>query len=229
MGVALDAFLEGILCMISNMIVPTLNQYYGLQRMLDSIDYPVNHLLVIDNGGLLGEILVPTCVQKVTVLHMPSNLGVAGSWNLGIKSFPHDDRWFIASDDIVFAPGTLEDLWGWSHPHRLILSDESPHWQFFIIGEEVVGNVGLFDEAIYPANFEDDEYQWRMEELGFELEYVQADHEHYRHSTVFSPEYARKNQKTYTLNESYFLDKKRRRDYSDGNWLLARRRLNSWD
>lgn len=215
--------------MISNMIVPTLNQYDKLQRMIDSIDYTVEHLLVIDNGGKLGEILVPTCIKNVTVLHMPSNLGVATSWNLGIKSFPHDDRWFIASDDIVFAPGTLEDLWGWSSAHKLILSHEPPYWQFFIIGEEFVGNVGLFDEAIYPANFEDDEYQWRLETLGYELEYVQADHHHDRHSTVFSAECAHHNQRTYTLNESYFEQKKKARDYSDGFWMLARRRINSWD
>jgi len=36
----------------------------------------------------------------MTWLHMPSNLGVADSWNLGIKSFPHDDRWFFASNDM---------------------------------------------------------------------------------------------------------------------------------
>ena len=215
--------------MIPNLIVPTLNQYEKLQRMVYGIDYPVEHLLVIDNGGRLTDLRIPDTVQKLTILNMPSNLGVATSWNLGIKSFPHADRWFIASDDIMFEPGALEDWYNISHRERLITSDESPHWQFFCIGEEVVGNVGLFDEAIHPANFEDDEYEWRCEQLGYEVLRADIGHFHEKHSTVFSPEYVSKNRGSYVLNESYFETKKRERDYSDGFWTLSRRRILSWD
>lgn len=215
--------------MIPNLIVPTLNQYEKLQRMVSGIDYPVEHLLIIDNGGKLTDLRIPDAVQKLTILNMPSNLGVATSWNLGIKSFPHADRWFIASDDIMFEPGALEDWYNISHRERLITSDESPHWQFFCIGEEVVGNVGLFDEAIHPANFEDDEYEWRCEQLGYEVLQVDIPHFHEKHSTVFSPEYVSKNRGSYVLNESYFETKKRERDYSDGFWTLSRRRILGWD
>ena len=37
--------------MIENLIVPVLNRYDLLQRMLDSVDVKVEHLLVIDNGA----------------------------------------------------------------------------------------------------------------------------------------------------------------------------------
>lgn len=215
--------------MIDVMIVPTLNQYESLQRMVDSIDFPVKHLLVIDNGGCLEELSVPEWVKEVTVLNMPSNLGVSGSWNLGIKLFPHVDRWFIVSDDIQFGRGALEDLYNMSSSFKLVTSDDSPFWQFFVIGEEFVGRVGLFDEAIYPANFEDDEYEWRATSLGFEIERVQIEHKHHKHLTVFSSEFVDLNAKTYPLNESYFEQKKRDHDYSDGFWMLARRRINSWD
>jgi hypothetical protein len=40
--------------MLENLIVPVLNRYDLLQRMLDSVDVPVDHLLIIDNG--LGKI-----------------------------------------------------------------------------------------------------------------------------------------------------------------------------
>jgi len=37
--------------MIPNLIIPVLNRYDLLDRMLASIDYPVAHLLIIDNGA----------------------------------------------------------------------------------------------------------------------------------------------------------------------------------
>ncbi len=37
--------------MIPNLIVPVLNRYDLLQRFLDSLDYPIGHLLIIDNGA----------------------------------------------------------------------------------------------------------------------------------------------------------------------------------
>jgi GT2 family glycosyltransferase len=219
----------GVDLMLPNLIVPTLNRYDLLQRLVDSFDYPIKHLLVIDNGGSLEGLVVPDVVQQVTVLNMPSNLGVSSSWNLGIKSFPFDDRWFIASDDTVFGRGALEDWHNASHPHRLITSDVDPFWQFFVIGEELVGNVGLFDEAIHPGNFEDDEYEWRCEMLGYPVDRADIEHLHVGQGTVFHPDFAQKNQNTYVLNESYFNMKKREQDLSDGAWMLARRRLNSWD
>jgi len=80
--------------MLDNLIIPTLNRYDLLDKLLESIDYPVAHLLIIDNGGQYSLAVddIPELVEQVTVLNMPSNLGVASSWNLGIKSFPHYDR-----------------------------------------------------------------------------------------------------------------------------------------
>lgn len=215
--------------MLPNLIIPTLNRYDLLERLLRSIDYPLKHLLIIDNGGRLSLDGIPDMVEQVTVLNMPSNMGVSTSWNIGIKSFPFDDRWFICSDDVVFEPGALEDWYNLSHPHRLQICKEWPHWQFFVIGEEIVGNVGLFDEAIHPANFEDDEYMWRCLQLGYEIGYIEVDHHHENQGTVFHDDYKEKNNKTYTLNESYFNDKKRNKYLYDGEWSLARRRINSWD
>ena len=85
MELVLDALSERVFQMIPNLIVPTLNQYEKLQRMVSGIDYPVEHLLIIDNGGRLNDVFIPSLVQKLTILNMPSNLGVSTSWNLGIK------------------------------------------------------------------------------------------------------------------------------------------------
>jgi hypothetical protein len=41
--------------MIPNLIIPVLNRYDLLERMLQSIDYPIAHLLIIDNGAAKVE------------------------------------------------------------------------------------------------------------------------------------------------------------------------------
>ena len=92
------------------LIVPVLNCYDLLQRMVDSIDYPLEMLVVIDNGDNLQELCVPDCVNELRVLPMPTNQGVAGSWNLGIKLLPFEAVWFFSSADTVYKPGALAEL-----------------------------------------------------------------------------------------------------------------------
>jgi GT2 family glycosyltransferase len=115
--------------MLENLIVPVLNRYDLLDRMVSSIDYPVAHLLIIDNGAstVIEDvgIDVPACVEHTTYLPMPANLGVSGSWNLGIKSFPYADRWFFTSNDVQFQPGALEKL-SEARRDEITLSDVSP-------------------------------------------------------------------------------------------------------
>jgi GT2 family glycosyltransferase len=215
--------------MIPNLIVPTLNRYDLLQKMLDSIDYPVEHLLVIDNGGKLKGYDVPLCVKEITTLYMPANLGVASSWNLGIKCFPFDPMWFIVSDDVVFEPGALEAWFLDSSPDRVVVSDQWPFFQVMSIGENVIDGVGLFDEGLHPANFEDDDFEWRCGLAGFPVERRGIGLSHVKQGTVFHEDFKDKNRKTYELNEEYYFQKRNGGDVSAGEWSLAVRRENSWD
>ena len=215
--------------MIPNLICPTLNRYDLLQKMLDSIDYPVEHLLIIDNGGNLKGYNVPLCVKDITALYMPANLGVASSWNLGIKCFPFDPMWFIVSDDVEFEPGALEAWFLDSSADRVVVSDQWPFFQVMSIGENVIDRVGLFDEALHPANFEDDDFEWRCNEQGITVERRGIGLSHVKQGTVFHEDYVEKNQKTYELNEIYYSYKRSQKDVSAGEWSLDRRRQNSWD
>jgi hypothetical protein len=83
---------------------------------------------------------VPWNVLEYRVFDMPANLGVAGSWNLGLKCAPFAPWWMVVSDDVVFAPGALEAFAGECSPDQLTISDEWPHYQFFGVGENVVSN-----------------------------------------------------------------------------------------
>src|SRR6056297_1567103 len=145
--------------MIPNLIVPVLNRYDLLRRMLGSLDYPIRDLLIIDNGGRFEDLFerdeLP--VKSVRVLNLPSNLGVATSWNLGIKLFPHDDRWTFASNDMYFRPGDLK-LLSTASSGSLTLSQHYPYFHTWAVGEAVIDRVGLFDERFVPAFFEDTDF-----------------------------------------------------------------------
>ena len=212
--------------MLENLIVPVLNRYDLLQRMLDSVDVPVEHLLVIDNGT--GSTLTfNENFKKVTVLDMPANLGVSGSWNLGIKSFPYAHRWFIVSNDVVFEPGALEKL-AKANRDEITLTGEAPHWQAFALGDEAVNDIGLFDESLFPAYFEDNDYTRRAEFAGVNIRLVNLAIRHDNSSTIKAG-YMDKNEKTYFKNESYYRSKIDSNDYTAGGWSLEIRRANGWE
>jgi GT2 family glycosyltransferase len=212
--------------MLENLIVPVLNRYDLLQRMLDSVDVPVEHLLVIDNGEG-SDLFFSEKFANVTVLDMPANLGVAGSWNLGIKSFPYAQRWFIASNDVEFAAGSLEVL-ARARRDEITLADAFPHWQAFAIGDEAVNDIGLFDESMFPAYFEDNDYMRRAEFVGVNVRRLVIKMKHENSSTVKAG-YQHKNAKTYAVNEKNYQSKIRNEDYSAGNWSLEIRRANGWE
>ena len=213
--------------------MPVLNRYDLLQRCLMSIDFPVKHLLIIDNGSannpLDTEVAISDWVETTTYLPMPANLGVSASWNLGIKSFPHDDVWFFASNDVEFGPGAIQRL-SEARRDEITLSEGFPFWQVFALGYEAVSRLGLFDEGFYPAYFEDNDYQRRANAAGVPIRKLDLLLEHDNSSTIRSSSlYTERNDQTFRNNQIYFSDKELNHDYSAGGWSVSRRRQNSWD
>jgi GT2 family glycosyltransferase len=212
--------------MLENLIVPVLNRYDLLQRMLDSVDVSVEHLLVIDNGTG-ADLTLNDNFKKITILDMPANLGVSGSWNLGIKSFPYAERWFIVSNDVVFEPGALEQL-SQARRDEITLTADAPHWQAFVLGDEAVRDIGLFDESLFPAYFEDNDYTRRAEFVGVNIRLLDINVRHDNSSTIKAG-YMEKNAKTFTKNQSYYRSKIDSNDYTSGSWSLEIRRANGWE
>jgi GT2 family glycosyltransferase len=211
---------------LENLIVPVLNRYDLLQRMLDSVDVLVEHLLVIDNGTG-ADLSFSNKFKNVTVLDMPANQGVSGSWNLGIKSFPFAKRWFIVSNDVVFGLGALEKL-AEARRDEITLTGEAPHWQAFALGDEAVKDIGLFDESLFPAYFEDNDYMRRAEFVGVNIRKLDLDLTHDNSSTIKAG-YAEKNAETYFKNEKHYRSKIESNDYTAGGWSLEIRRANRWE
>jgi hypothetical protein len=214
--------------LLSNLTIPVLNRYDLLQRMLDSIDYPIKNLLIIDNGGELDNLRNSDFVETLTILRMLSNLGVGTSWNLGVKNFYQLPVFYFASADMWFAKGDLEKLANAS-PNSITLHRSFPHWQTFAIGESVVEQIGLFDEALHPIYFEDNDYLRRAQEAGISVRYADLQGGHDNSSTIQSDNhYAKRNSATFIDNQSYYQNKIDKKDFSPGQWDLTRTRRNSW-
>jgi GT2 family glycosyltransferase len=216
--------------MIGVLIVPVLNGHNLLDRMLSSIDYPIENVIVVDNGKDANweYSFKNPHIENLHHLQMPTNLGVPVSWNLGIKSLPFADYWLIVNHDIEFCPGSLNAFEVNSNNETLLLSNGIPRWCAFSIGSKIIETVGLFDEAIYPAYFEDTEYEWRCNEKGIKTTQSDIGIKHENSSTLKGG-YEDKNAKTFRLNNLYFNDKQKANDLTQGDWSLIIRKNNSWD
>jgi GT2 family glycosyltransferase len=194
--------------------------------MVNSIDFPLE-LLIIDNGDALIHLDTPEQVS-LRIIRMPSNQGVAGSWNLGIKLYPFEKVWFFSSADTQYKPGALQEL-SQAAEDAITLTHQFPYWNTFAIGQEVVKKIGLFDESIYPIYFEDTEYTWRANAAGIKIEHKTIETHHDNSSTINSDlKLMAQNSKTFRSNEMYFASKQNNNDYSEGRWDLIRRRENNW-
>lgn len=155
---------------------PIVNGFHWLKRLVDSVDYPVDTFVIINNngkGGLTVELdnlvkMEHPFIKKLVVCHLPSNIGVSGAWNMIIKCYMNSPYWIIANNDIAFTPGFLEEM-------NLAASDNEVgmvhgnagdfdfgSYDLFLIKDWVIKQYGLFDENFYPAYCEDLDYIMRL-------------------------------------------------------------------
>jgi GT2 family glycosyltransferase len=212
------------------MIVPVLTRYDLLDRMIGSINYAVKDLIIIDNGAKSSD-WSPTWnqwVSKIWHLKLPSNLGVASSWNLGIKALPGSDWWLISNFDVEWGGDSLKMFYELSSPEKLLLSNGAPSWCAFSIGWKVVEKVGLFDEALHPAYFEDDDYTRRCKSAGIDISdsFIPVAHDN---SSTLKAGFQSQNDETFENNAKYYQNKVKQENLTEGNWSIKRRRQNSWD
>ena len=210
------------------LIVPVLNRFDLLKRMIESIDVEAT-VYVINNSGVQQDFEYDNPLVDVHWLELPSNLGVASSWNLGIKMLPFETRWFISSADCEFAPGDL-DLLKTAKRDALTLCDKFPYYQTFAVGEEIVNSVGLFDEALHPIYFEDNDYERRIAHAGLRVDRLALQLQHDNSSTINSDaRLSLRNETTFRNNQKYFNQKVDAHIFDEGRWQLQIRRANSWD
>lgn len=207
----------------------TLARFDMAQRLIDSIDYPVEHLVIVDNSGK-KEFKPKTSelIQNLWLIQVPHGLGANGAWNLIIKSTPHAKYWVIPNDDSYFAPGSLQKIADNVHLKKFNFVNVNPKWSCVVPTEGSVMKAGLWDEAFHPIYFDDDDYEWRMEKLGVEFHYIDAEVLHDNSSTLKSG-YNERNSVTFSRNQSLLTNKKVAEDTGVRGWSLKVRRDNRWD
>lgn len=195
--------------------IPFYNRADLLARCLRSIDYPVDKLVIVNQGPLYperAEELTPSAREYHVIQH--PNAGVAGAWNEIIKLFPAP-WWMLVNNDIEFAPGDLEKMAKAAHGTNgtdttgIYYGNHGA--SFFIITQFGVRFAGLFDENLYPAYLEDCDMSRRMDLLGVPRRNVEGIRSRHGDSkltgscTINSdPELARKNGRTHGRNFDYY-------------------------
>jgi GT2 family glycosyltransferase len=118
-----------------------------------------------------------------------------------------------------------------SGPDAMVKSNVQ--FSFFSIGENIVEKIGLFDEYIYPAYFEDNDYQDRIEIAGYAhlvvLPDIPADDSGGSQTIKSNEKLLMRNHETFVANQNYYQSKKNSGDYTPRGWSLHRRRSNDWD
>jgi GT2 family glycosyltransferase len=206
----------------------TLKRFDLADRLLASIDYPVEHLVIVDNSGTnTWQPSKPDKVNNLWVIRVPYGLGLVGAWNLIVKSTPYAPYWVLVNDDAWFAEGALEIICEDADPDGLSFPHIVPDWSCIVLGQKVVEEVGLYDERLYPLYFDDNDYERRIRNAGLSVKRIEAIVHHQNSSTLKSG-YEHKNAKSYKNNQALFDSKVLNGDYSEGNWSLKIRRENSW-
>lgn len=197
--------------MIPVMIIPVINRPDLLRRTLLSVDVDVARLVVIDNspaGGLALEVLAGMDARPaawMSVVEPPSNLGVAASWNFGIRSTAEAPWWCIANADTEFGSGDLA---------RLAAAMDEPgarwvglcgDWRAFGINAECIDRVGWYDENYFPIYCEDADYEWRCTVMGVPWSFIDGTSSHVGSVSWRSDAAnARSNARTYPENVAYY-------------------------
>jgi GT2 family glycosyltransferase len=219
--------------MVPVIIIPVLNRYDLMERAIRSIDYPVERLIIIDNGdGYDPDMLAWTApwqhIQNWYLWRMPTNLGVAPSWNLGIKATPHAQGWLLLNSDAYFQPGQLEHFYADCEDNMVVRTEQN--WSCVWVGQDVVSKIGLFSECYVPAYFEDNDYEQRAKAFNIPVMVSDAFVGHDNSSTLkANPAFGEKNQRSFADNNNLH-DMRWRSGIPDaGAWDLGRRRTLGWD
>lgn len=207
----------------------TITRFDLAERLIASIDYPVENLIVVNNSGKQAwQPTKPDAVQKLWHIEVPFGLGLVGAWNLVIKATPYADYWVLVNDDAWFPAGSLETIEREVDTEALNFAhvDQTP-WAAPIFGQGCVRRAGLYDEAFYPLYFDDNDYERRIRHSGVEVKQLSARIHHDPMTT--RQDFLDQNARTWKANEKRHNDKIANEDYSVHGWSLDVRRANRWD
>lgn len=159
---------------------------FWVQRLITSVDYPTDNFVIFNNNGR-GEItqdldnmvkISHPFIKKITVCHMPANIGCSGAWNMIIKCYMNAPFWIICNHDVAFTPGFLQEMLTKAEDPEVGMVHAAPgdfanvgSFELFLLKDWVVEKFGLFDENLYPAYCEDADYIMKLNNNGIKRVY----------------------------------------------------------
>ncbi len=149
-------------------VIPTINRKDFLFELLNSLEQQIHSfekLLIIDNGKQSIDISNLKLKTKTKILEPETNLGVAKSWNCGIREFKDYDYILFLNDDIVLGNDQLEEIKSKLDSQWVTLTESDFSvfalskncWEYFLDKDKYV-----FDENFYPAYYEDVDFYYRL-------------------------------------------------------------------
>ena len=146
-----------------------------LLRMLRSVDYPVEKVVVVLNY-VTQEIAEAADVIRGMFPHVvihnpgdnqpaPVNLGFSGGWNWMLKN--HMAEWLlVVGNDVQFMPGELEKLTAYYERHKnlsppMAVVNTSMGWNIHGITKHGLDVMGFLDENFYPCYYDDTDMDYR--------------------------------------------------------------------
>lgn len=190
-------------------LIPCHNNSALLNEGLKSIlaqDIGNIRILAVNNASKDN---VPFVLQNLNNEHIVINrypqLGVSGTWNFGLQYLFGEmeaTRVLIVNQDVELRPDTYRTLDEQNKPFVSAISRGTrelsatlprdsalptrPHPDFscYLLRRDCYECVGEFDEAFYPAWFEDNDYHIRAARVGIELVCIDLPFYHYAAATM---------------------------------------------
>lgn len=209
--------------------VPIVNGIHWIKRLINSIDYPVDELFIVNNNGRgqYDQELDKICsinhsfIKKIKVSHLPANIGCSGAWNLIIKCYMMSPYWIIVNHDVAFTPGFLEQMVNKVKNDDVgVVKPKDFQWDLFLIRDWVIERCGLFDENFYPAYMEDCDYHVRLLNENIKVEHLEQKYYH-GHMNY-------ENSGSQTLNDEEELAQKLYYAHDTNSWYMAEKWGPTW-
>lgn len=193
--------------------LPILNRYDLAKKMMDTVDYPVERLYIVDNGsGWTFD--KPDWATEMHVADPGANLGWGAALNLTWKANLHAPWIFFVNSDIEFAPGALEAaakaIWSDMGAAVVMLAGYSA----FGVNDKAMEKVGWLDESYHPCYCEDSDWHARAERIGgVTFHRPETDTLHVEGGSVTIKETGTRNSDSYPANVLYHKEK-----WGDSPW-----------
>ena len=141
-------------------------------KLMSRIAISIHQFCRFDNYQSEGK----GCLNELLILRFPTNLGCSSGVNNPLFTHPTAPHWLIANYDIAYPPGVLKAMGKELQMAKMMQNDLAVHtygyiygrgklenpWSNFAMTSCAVANVGVWDEDIFPAYYEDDDYRDRI-------------------------------------------------------------------